>query len=84
MQPYIDMYELAEDKRIELIGNTAMCKEHDAHRDTPVTVAFIVEDDEKADRYIKKLQARFPGIRVIERVPYVANTIAVKLAPPLT
>ena len=46
--------------------------------------AFVVEDDVKADRYVKKLQERFPGIRVIDRFKGpVPGTIAVRVSGPL-
>lgn len=47
---YADLADIPEDERIEAIGRTA------EHRHS---VAFIVEDNEKADRYIAKLTSRF-------------------------
>ena len=60
MSPYLDLYSLSENQRIELIGRSVM----DAPRssaDKPVVAAFVVEDEAKADRYISKLQKKFPG-----------------------
>lgn len=77
---YADLYKLPEDKRIELIGQFVM-----KHKQT---VAFLTDcgpgDEGKADRYIEKLDKMYPGIRVVsvENGP-VANTICIKLAPPL-
>lgn len=81
----LDMYKLDEDKRIDLIGKTVMCKNcEDENMQTGVPVMVDYENGTKADRYIKKLQERFPGIRVIkrERGP-VAETETFFLAPPV-
>ncbi len=51
--PYIDLHKLSEDERIEMIGHRVI--EHNQ------TIGFIVEDDKKADRYIRKLEKRFPN-----------------------
>jgi hypothetical protein len=73
---YVDVADQDEDRRIEIIGNTAM-KERK-------TVAFVTDDEaDKADRYVRKLQARFPGIVVIDRFRGpVAHTVSVKVGPP--
>ena len=76
MTQFADIADHDEDKRIEIIGHRVM-----AHFEQ---VAFITDDDEgKADRYIAKLQERFPGIRVIERGKGpVKGTVYVKVGPP--
>lgn len=58
---YQDLGDLDEDKRVDAIGHAVV-----AHQKT---VAFIVDDDPgKADRYVRKLQEKFPGkIRVVGR-----------------
>lgn len=73
---YADIADLEEDRRIDLIGHTVM-----EHRKT---VAFVTDADAgKADRYVTKLQAKFPGIVVIDRfLGPVANTVSVKVGPP--
>lgn len=75
--PYKDLGDFDEDERIRQIGEKTM-------RDKLV-VGFFTEDEAgKADRYITKLQERFPGIRVVARGNGpVANTVWVKVAPPL-
>lgn len=86
MTKFVDMYELAEDKRIELIGNTVMCKKHDADTNEPVKIPVMVdyEEGKKADRYIKKLQDRFPGIRIVGRhLGPVDNVETFYVSPPL-
>lgn len=50
MVVYSDLADLQEDDRIAIIGQAA---------EGGKRVAFVVEDDAKADRYIKKLTARF-------------------------
>lgn len=47
---YADLADLPEDERINIIGRTA---------ESGKRVAFIVENDTKADRYIEKLTSRF-------------------------
>lgn len=70
--PFIDLYTLSEADRIDLIGNAAV---------NGAVVGFVVEDDEKADRYVKQLRERFQ-VHVIDRGPGpVANTVLVKVGP---
>jgi hypothetical protein len=72
---FVDLGDVAEDQRIEAIGHQAM-----VHKKV---VSFITDADEgKADRYIRKLEERFPGIVVIARGNGpVANTVFVKVGP---
>jgi len=73
---FLDIADHEEDERIGIIGRAVM--EHKK------TSAFVTDDDPKADRYIRKLKARFPGIRVIARGSGpVKDTVWVKLGPPL-
>ena len=59
MPHYEDLGDLPEDRRITQIGQTAM---------TGKTVAFVTDDDPgKADRYIRKLLARFPDLEEFQR-----------------
>lgn len=68
---FADLADLPEDERIRLIAGTA------AHGHM---VAFIVDDDAKADRYVTKL-AKYP-VRIINREPGpVKGTIAVRVGP---
>jgi hypothetical protein len=73
---YADIADFDEDKRIETIGRAVMT--------FGKTVAFITEKEEgTADRYIRKLEERFPGIVVIARGPGpIAQTVFVKVGPP--
>ncbi len=72
MPQFVDIADLKEDDRIDLIGHRVM-----DHRDV---VSFIVEDDAKADRYIEKLQKKFPCIIVAWRgLGPVPGTIAIKV-----
>jgi len=61
MIKYADIANLQEDQRIALIGEQAMKGQR---------VGFVVEDDEKADRYVAKLMARFS----VEEVRREADT----------
>ncbi len=56
---FADLADLPEDDRIEIIGRNAMQGQR---------VGFIVDDDEKADRYIEKLTSRF-NVEVASRGP---------------
>ena len=56
--PVWDITGRSEDAQIGQIGEHA----------TREVVAFVVETDEKADRYIAKLARRFPRVQVIDRV----------------
>lgn len=64
--PFSDIAHLKENDRIDLIGKTIIEAPNDG--DEPPVIAFIVENEEKADRYIRKLEKKFPGIRVIKRI----------------
>lgn len=57
--PYYDLAALSESDRLDIIGKTAEAGNR---------VAFFVDDDEKADRYIQKLKARFK-VTVADRGP---------------
>jgi hypothetical protein len=84
MTAYADIADLDEDKRIEIIGN-AVLNAPSSSADKPVMAAFVVEDDAKVDRYIKKLEKRFPGIRVIDRLqgPVKGMMVTVRVGAPL-
>jgi len=75
---YADLGDFEEDKRIDIIGDAAMRLKQ--------TVAFITDADPgKADRYIAKLKARFPGIVVLGRSNGpVKGSVTVKVGPPVS
>lgn len=77
MIPYKDIADEPEDERIGQIGEKAMREK--------LVVGFITDSEVgKAERYIKKLQERFPGIRVIyQGNGPVADTVLVKVGPPV-
>lgn len=58
MTAFSDLADLPEDERIAIIGRTA---------EGGKRVAFVVEDDEKANRYIEKLTKRF-HVSVVKRL----------------
>jgi hypothetical protein len=73
MTVYRDAADLPEDVRIDLIGK---------HASSGKRVAFVVEDDEKADRYMRKLKEKFPNLKEIERGNGpVEGVIYVKVGP---
>lgn len=75
--PFADISDHCEDERIRQIGQLAMGEKK--------VVGFITDKEKgKAERYIRKLKERFPGIRVIHQGDGpVAETVLVKVAPPL-
>lgn len=75
MREFKDIPDEPEDERIRQIGEKTMREKQ--------IVGFVTDDEpDKSERYIRKLRARFPGIRVIHQGP-VAETILVKVAPPV-
>lgn len=77
MPPFKDIADNSEDERIREIGEKTMREK--------LVVGFVTDSEAgKAERYIRKLQERFPGIRVIyQGAGPVAETVLVKVAPPL-
>ena len=78
MTVYADIADHEEDDRIDIIGAAVMREQK--------TAAFVVEIEtpSKADRYIRKLEAKFPGIRVVARGNGpVEGTEFVKMGPPI-
>lgn len=69
---YLDVHVLEEDKRIDLIGKACV---------NGGTIAFIVDSEPgKADRYVRKLKEKFPGIHVLGRFDGpVPNVVTVKI-----
>ncbi len=59
MKAFADLADLPEDERIRIIGETA-------ERNPGQRIGFVVDDEPKADRYIKKLTTRF-RVSVITR-----------------
>ena len=83
MTVFADISGFDEDAHIEMIGNAVICAPKSS-ADKPVMAAFVAEDCAKADRYIKKLQKKFPGIREIDRFAGpVPETITVRVGAPL-
>ncbi len=71
MKGYADLADLPEDERIEIIARTAAAGE---------IVGFVVDDDPKAERYIRKLR-RF-DVRVIDKkAGPVRGTVMVRVGP---
>jgi len=72
MTVYADIADFDEDKRIEIIAEQC---------NRGKLIMFIVEDHEKADRYVRKLQTKVRAIQEIARGEGpVAGTIFVKVA----
>jgi hypothetical protein len=67
---FFDAGDFAEDTRIRMIGETAT---------NGAETGFMVEDDAKADRYVKKLLERFPLLEVHYRGPGLAGTVLVRV-----
>jgi len=74
MKAFADLADLPEDKRIAIIGDVAS---------GGLVVGFVVEDAEKADRYVKKLLERFK-VRIVGRGPGpIDKTVLVRVGPLL-
>lgn len=73
MEAYADLGDLSEDERIAVIGRVAS--------EQMKITGFIVEDNDKADRYIRKLTERFK-VRIICRgAGPIKDTVFVKVGP---
>jgi len=70
VKAFADLADLPEDDQIRIIAETAQSQ----------VVGFFVDDDAKADRYIRKLGDR---VRVIERKSnvLVKGTVFIKVGP---
>lgn len=70
---FADLADLPEDERIAIIGKTAASGQ---------IVGFFVDDDAKADRYVRKLLAGHK-VRIVERAAnvLVKGTVFVKVGP---
>lgn len=75
MPDYLDIADADEDSRIDLIGRSVV--------ESGKTVAFFTDADPgKADRYIKKLTDRFPGLKILGRFNGpIAGVVTVKVGP---
>jgi hypothetical protein len=83
MKGFADIADFAEDTRIDMIGNATMSGKQSSS-EKPLVIGFVVENHAKADRYVKKLQEKFPSIRIIDRFDGpVKNTVTVRVGPPL-
>lgn len=76
-QAILDLHRLPEDDRIKLIGNSLM-QAHKRSDGQPVVSGVVVDTQEIADRYIKKLAELFPGIVVKEKSAGL-HTVVIKL-----
>ncbi len=58
----LDLYDVEEDERITLIGNTCMIRGH---------AVFMVDSGpkypDKADRYVRKVREKFPRVQEVGR-----------------
>lgn len=83
---YSDLGKLSEDERIDAIGRTTMVQQARSDQ-KPLVIGFVVDDDgtgSKGTRYLAKLQAKFPNIRLIDRkAGPVPHTEMIRVGPPL-
>lgn len=72
--PFVGLSSLTEEERIQVIGRTVMERNN--------VVGFIVDDHDKADRYMVKLREKSHGI--VEQSRFMlAGQITVRVAPPV-
>lgn len=62
LKGFSDLHLMTEDDRIQIIGNAA--------REAENAIAFIVEDNAKADRYLAKLAEHFPDLEEERRFAF--------------
>lgn len=73
MEIFVDLGDLSEDARIDILGHRS--------QDHGETNVFVVEDDEKADRYIAKLTSRYK-VKILRRgVGPITNSVFVEVGP---
>ena len=71
-----------EKEQIDVIGKYIM----DAPKssaDKPLIVGCVVEDQAKAERFIKLFKKHWPKVRVLDTSPSINNTILIRLGEPL-
>lgn len=76
--PFADIADFDEDHRIKIIGELVMKLE-------PGRASAFITDDEpgKAERYIRKLKERFPGVQILQALKDpTSGTVLVKIGPP--
>jgi len=72
MKGFADLADLPEDERIGIIGEAAMGGS---------LIGVVVDDDAKADRYIRKLTERFK-VRIVDRsTGPVKGSVLVRVGP---
>lgn len=84
LPPFVDIASLTEDERITLMGRSVM-EQPASSADKPIMVGFVVENEQKAAHYIRKLTEEFPGIRIIDQkkdCPF-KGMITVRIGSPL-
>jgi hypothetical protein len=83
MKGFADLGDFDEDTRIDMIGKATMSG-NQSSAEQPLVIGFVVDDHVKADRYVQKLQERFPMIRIIDRFDGpIPNAVTVRVGPPL-
>lgn len=85
LPPFVDVASLTEEQRITLMGRSVMEKLPDGQADKPIVVGFVVENQEKAERYKRLLKEQFPGIRIIDQKKDcpTPGLITVRIGSPL-
>lgn len=83
MPEMLDTYRMNENEQIDRIGRMVMnCTPNSTER--PRITGVVVDNQDKATRYISKLKAKFPGIRVIDQGPGLTEgTVLIRLSGPL-
>lgn len=83
MRSHIDTKGMTEDDRIDLIGRTVLSiKKSSAVQ--PAIIGITVEDIDKAERYLRKINDKFPEIRHIDTTALSPDCLLVRIAGPLS
>jgi uncharacterized membrane protein len=70
---FMDLFRLTEDERIKMIAD---------HVKMGKAIAFVVENDAKADRYLEKLRKVIPDLQTKRLIKLTESTVTVKVALP--
>lgn len=82
LKGYADLHNLPENDRIKVICEYLMQapKGSDVQ---PLMIGVMVDNKEKADRYIAKINKRYPKVRVLDVKEGVLGAVLIRLGEPL-
>lgn len=82
LKGFSDLGDLPENERINIIGKTLMAAPQSS-ADKPMIIGVVVDNETVARRYIRKIEKRFPRIKLIDHTPGpVLGTVLIRLGAP--